>query len=377
MATAAFTALWVLGCLVGMLHPAAAAGDSAAPIDPQAVETLEKDGLFFPSGSIPDFASAQAFKAYLLQKDPYADFLAREEYARFRKMLQDEQSAGIGLELERDRTGRISCYPDPEGPAARAGVAAGDELVAIDGHPVQGKALPTLVAMAAGEAGSPLTIDIARKDRTTRRLTVVRTRSVTASVIEQRYGARSVIRVAYFTPNTRQELEFILLTNLNRVDPVILDLRGNRGGDLNAAIDCAMLFLDRGATVVSVRGRRDTHAYVSSIAGPARQKSVLLLQDEETASAAEVFIAALTENGRAVSIGRKTFGKGTRQDLIALRSGAVLILTTGYLLTPSGKAVEGGGLAPDCLLPPDAADIAKYLEKADRLLGTRRKPACH
>jgi carboxyl-terminal processing protease len=102
-----------------------------------------------------------------------------------------------------------------------------------------------------------------------------------------------------------------------------------------------------------------------------------LFQDEGTASAAEVFVAALTENARAMSIGRKTFGKGTRQDFIELRSGAMLILTTGYLLTPSGKPIEGGGLAPHCLLPADAIEVTKYLEAANRLLSTARQSACH
>jgi carboxyl-terminal processing protease len=374
----AFARLGQRACLVGILCLIAAdperlwafqrlagASDSSTQIDLEAVARLEEDGLFFRPGSTPDLPSVQAFTTYLLTKDPFADFLTRDEYTLFRKML-GEQHAGIGLELERDHSGRVLCYPDPGGPAARAGVAAGDQLVAIDGHPVQGRALPTLVAAAAGEAGSPLVIDIANKDRTIRRLRIVRIHSATPSVVEERYGARSIVRISSFTPNTREELEFILL-HRNGTDPLILDLRGNRGGDLNAAIDCAMLFLNPGDIVVSVQGRRGARPYVSAIAGRAQRQPVLLFQDQGTASAAEVFIAALRENGRGVSIGKKTFGKGTKQDLIELRSGAVLILTTGYLLTPRGNAIDGHGLAPDYFLPGNGSDMTSYLEQANRL----------
>jgi carboxyl-terminal processing protease len=346
-------------CIVGT---PSVAGTQA---DPEALEKLAQDGVFFLPGSTQDLAAAPTFKAYLLEKDPYADFLTPDEYVQFKKVRQEEY-AGIGMELERDETGSIRCYPDPGGPAARAGVVAGDQLIAMDGHPVRGSALPTLVALAAGTAGSSLVIDIARKDRRVQRFVIVRRHLAGPSVAERRYGTRSVVRIASFTPNTRQELEFIL-ADRGSADPLILDLRGNRGGDLNSAIDCAMLFLNAGDMVVSVRGKHGVHPYFSSTPRRPRPQRVFLWQDAGTASAAEVFIAALTENRCGTSIGKKTFGKGTKQDVTVLRGGSALIFTTGYLLTPSGKEIDGHGLAPDAAVPGVGTAATEYLHEVKRL----------
>lgn len=340
--------------------------------DPDAVERLLKDGVFFGPGTAREVAQAPAFKPYLLEKDRYADFLTREEYQQFRR-AQHERFAGMGMELERDSSGRILCYPDAQGPAAQAGVAAGDQLIAIDGHPVQGLALPTVVALAAGKAGSAATIDVATP-RGPGQLMVIRRHATGPSVLEVRYGSHLVIRIASFTPNTRQELEFALAKSRD-VDPLILDLRGNRGGDFNSAIDCAMLFLKKGDTVASVRGKRGTRHYLSLIDPRPHSSSVYLFQDEGSASAAEAFIAALTENRCAVSIGRKTFGKGTRQEVFRLKSGAALIVTTGYLLTPDGREIDQHGLAPDHAVAASGGTAA-FLDAVNRLSAKHQGSTC-
>jgi carboxyl-terminal processing protease len=305
---------------------------------------METNGLYFSPGAVPNFSTIEAFKAYLIDRDPYADFLTRDEYLQF-KNAQGERYAGIGLEIERDRSGTVLCFPDPAGPAANAGVLAGDTLLSIDGRPARGRPLPTLVAWAAGTPGSQIVIDVATQDKRARRVAIVRRSVVGPSVTDRQYGPRDVVRIASFTPNTRQELEFIL-SNRHTAAPLIVDLRGNRGGDLNAAIDSAMLFLKRGELVALVREKKAIHRYVSTLERPPYPGTPFLWQDSGTASSAELFIAALTDNGRGVSVGQKTFGKGTKQDLIELGSGAVLIVTTGYLLTPGGKDIEGHGLAP-------------------------------
>jgi len=352
--------------LIGLLGLALQApGTARAPLDPEAIDKMESVGLFFAPGGVHNISTIASFKAYLLERDPYADFLTRDEYLQF-KRAQGESYAGIGVELERGGDGTVLCYPDPAGPAEAAGVSPGDTLLAIDGQPTQGRPLPSLLALAAGAAGSPLVIDVAGKDRRVRRLSILRTAAIGPSVTERQYGEHSVVRIAAFTPNTRQELEFIL-SSRQMPEPLILDLRGNRGGDLNAAIDAAMLFLKRGETVVSVRGKAGVRPYLSTVARAPYPGTAFLWQDPGTASSAEVFIAALTDNDHGVSIGKKTFGKGTRQDLIELGSGAVLILTTGYLLTPRGRDIDGRGLAPGTLLSGAGTD-KQYLDAVSRLL---------
>jgi len=123
-------------------------------------------------------------------------------------------------------------------------------------------------------------------------------------------------------------------------------------------VDSAMLFVPEGDVVTSLRMKNGSKQYLSTLTGARQQSRVILWQDGATASAAELFIAALTENGRATAIGRRTFGKGTRQDVIELADGAALILTTAYLRTPKGTEFNGKGLMPNEDLGPDAGTAA-------------------
>ena len=322
-------------------------GGADMAVDPDALQTLRKQGVNFPPDGVSP-STVAALKAYLRNKDAYADYLTRDEFLHFRQ-VQQEQYAGIGLELERDPRGEVICYPDRRGPAAKAGVVAGDRLVAVEGQSIEGWALPSVVATAAGSPGSALAIEVAR-GALHKRFSIIRAQRLGPSVTAQRLGGRVTLRIASFTPSTRQELEFELL-HLKPQESLILDLRGNRGGDLNASIDCAMLFLKKGEAVASVRRNDGIHPFVSAITGRWHDRAVLLRQDAETASAAEVFIAALTENRHGTSMGGKSFGKGTEQDLFVLGSGAALIVTTGFLVTPGGHDIDGRGIEANRPLP--------------------------
>jgi len=189
-------------------------------------------------------------------------------------------------------------------------------------------------------------------------VSVTRARVDAPAVSESSIDGQRVIRLASFTPNTRSEVEFAV-QRWDRNQPIVIDLRTCGGGDFYAAVDTAMLFLPKGAPVVTVRGREGARLYSSTLVkGPPRQ-AVFLWQDEATASAAEVFIGALTGNERAVSIGTVSAGKGSRQDIVELADGSALIMTTGYLLTPRGFAFNGHGLPPMRPLKADA-DTAAY-----------------
>jgi carboxyl-terminal processing protease len=146
---------------------------------------------------------------------------------------------------------------------------------------------------------------------------------------------------------------------------LILDLRGNAGGDFFAAIDAAMLFVPKGATIVSVRSRSGFRSYANTMASAkAPLGRVFVWQNEGTASAAEVFLAALTENGGAVSVGRRSFGKGTRQDIIELHDGSALIMTTGILLTPQGVEYDGRGLPPKLEARGGTSEYVRVTQRA-------------
>src|SRR5262249_9647220 len=140
-------------------------------------------------------------------------------------------------------------------------------------------------------------------------------------------GKPRVIGFGPFTRDTKGKLRRILRPwETNK--PTIIYLRGNTGDDLHAAIDAAMLLLQKGKRIVSIETRKQPKNYDSNVGAANLSSPLYLWQDEATASAAEVFIAALTENDRAVSIGKTTFGKGTVQDIIELSDGSAMVLTT-------------------------------------------------
>ena len=322
----------------------------------------------------PDVTRAQivekTLRSYLAQKDPCCDYLTREEYRRFKESL-DESYVGIGMEVKQDRDGRIICLPQPESPAARAGITAGDQLKKIDRVPVDGKSLFAVAAIARGKPGTEVKFIIATKSGTEKPVRVTRSNVTLQSVSKRSVGRSPIIGVSHFTRDTSGKMRQAL-KSWERDIPIIIDLRGNGGGDLHAAIDSAMLFLKEGKKIVSVETRNGTMDYESKAAAVNLTTPVYLWQDEGTASAAEVFIAALTDNDRAVSIGKWTAGKGTQEEIIELSDGSALILATGILQTPRGSRYQGKGLKPTYELKDDPVDTMHYLIKVGELTGSKR-----
>ncbi|MGH9959998.1 MAG: S41 family peptidase, partial [Pyrinomonadaceae bacterium] len=204
---------------------------------------------------------------------------------------------------------------------------------------------------------------------------VILTRAMTSveTVSKYNFGSTPVIRIHTLTPSTKGKLA-AFVEDWPEDRPAIIDLRGNRGGDLHAAIDSAQIFLPAGARIVSVTGRSTKH-YQSKHTALNSETPIYLWQDEATASAAEVFIAALTQNHRAVSIGKQTFGKGTKQDVIELSDGSALVLTTGHLLTPDGTRYDGQGISPTHRLSERVSGTERYLSSVQSLMHSERYPA--
>src|SRR5262249_16933425 len=226
----------------------------------------------------------------------------------------------------------VVCVPYPGSPAKEAGITVGDQLKSIDGIPVDGKSLFAVAAMARGKLGTAVDFIILTKSGTEKRVRVTRSKVVAETIAKHWFGQKPGIKIFSFTRDTKEKLRRIL-SDWETDIPIIIDLRSNAGGDLYAAIDSAMLFLEKGKKIVSIKTRHGSKIYESAGGAINLSSPVYLWQDEATASAAEVFISALTENDRAVSIGKRTFGKGTKQDIIELSDGSALVLTTGDLLT--------------------------------------------
>jgi hypothetical protein len=193
----------------------------------------------------PDITRAQiveqSLRAYLARQDPCCAYLTREEYHRFKESLS-ESYIGIGMDIKKDRDGRTICFPHPESPAARAGIVRGSELRSIDGVRVDGKSIFSVAAMARGKPGTVVTVAVTTRDGREREFRLERSAVARQSVSIRSVEGSPIIVLSDFTRDTRPGMTDAL-KNWQREIPIILDLRGNGGGDLHAAIDSAMLII--------------------------------------------------------------------------------------------------------------------------------------
>ncbi|MCW2667223.1 MAG: C-terminal processing peptidase-3 [Frankiales bacterium] len=278
-------------------------------------------------------------------------------------------TAGVGLWLRRTPADVVAvAQVAPASPAALAGIAAGDEVRAVDGRSVRGMPVGSVAGLLRGQAGTRVSLQLARPGRrggaTLRGVRLVRTALTEPGVtttVERTGGSPDVARVV--VPAFRQGAGKQVRSALGRVRAsrsrcVLLDLRGNGGGRLDEAVETASAFLD-GGPVVSYSRRGGQVQRLDAVGSGDTRTPVVVLVDGGTASAAEVVAAALQDRGRAVLVGSRTFGKGSVQEPRDLPDGSALELTVARYTTPSGRSLEGVGLAPDIEVaagsPPDVA----------------------
>ncbi|MCP4111891.1 MAG: hypothetical protein GY749_41245 [Desulfobacteraceae bacterium] len=212
-----------------------------------------------------------------------------------------------------------------------------------------------------------MVLTVHNKKGVQKKIRVKRTSVRSESVVKRRIDKIPVVKILSFTKNTQRELKYIL-ADLNKKKPIIFDLRENPGGDLHSAIDSAMLVLEKDKKIVDIKKSGRPKSY-KSLGNTVNSASPLYLwQDGKTASAAEVFIAALTQNGRAISVGKTTYGKGTEQDIIELSDGSAIFLTTGYLETPDGTRYNEKGIEPTYAIEADSPKTDHYLSKVKELI---------
>ncbi|MEU8778894.1 S41 family peptidase [Streptomyces sp. NPDC048606] len=282
------------------------------------------------------------------------------EYASFAEDL-DGHWTGVGLWANRLRDGRIEVdRVQPDSPAARAGLRAGDRLLSVDGQAVTGLAVADVVALLRGRAGTRVVLGIGRGgvDLTE---TVHREQMRSEPVTVRRLpDGITVIKVTSFTRGSGERVR----DAVRGAPPgggVLLDLRGNRGGLVTEAVTAASAFLD-GGLVATYDVRGSERALYAGPGGDTTRPLVALV-DGGTMSAAELVAGALQDRGRAVAVGTRTFGKGTVQMPTELPDGSVAELTVGTYRTPAGRSLDGGGITPD-LAAGDGAE-----ERARAVLG--------
>ena len=263
-----------------------------------------------------------------------------------------ESLVGIGVEIEPHPSGLKILKSLPGGPAAQADLRSGDIITHIDGREVKPLEMSRAVDLIVGPVGTPVQIQASRGNRSGS-VTLTRQRIALHSVVDVRMedAAKGIgyLKLEQFADSTISEIDAALM-KLHRqgMKSLIMDLRGNPGGLLTTAIALSDRFLP-GGTIVATRGRtpddnsRETAHYANTWKMP-----LVVLIDHNSASASEIFAAAIQENRRGVIVGEKSYGKGTVQTLFPLQTfPAALRLTTAKFYSPEGREMAGVGVTPD------------------------------
>ena len=301
-----------------------------------------------PHRSTPE----EILKNYIHKIDPYGDYFTKKEYQAFQQALSPKY-AGIGMILyQQKRNEKILCIPIKKH-LKELGISRYDQLVSVDGRSVNGKNFYLVSSWIRGRKNSSVTLGLKKPSGQLQSITLKRTEQHFNSVQRVTEHGTAMIKIIRFMKETQEELRSILQQWPKSI-PIVIDLRGNGGGDLFAAIQSADLLLPKDTLIASVETTKSCFDYRASSSDYKQERPILLLQDKFTASAAEVFIAALTQNHRAESIGKKSFGKGVAQKFISLSNGDALLLTYGKISTPNGKSYHKKGLIPTSNLPLQA-----------------------
>ena len=333
-----------------------------------------------------------AITGMLAGLDPHSSYLDPQGFKEVR-IGTEGQFGGLGIEVTMENGFIKVVSPIEDTPAARAGIEPGDLIVRLDDKAVKGLTLSDAVKLMRGKPGSVITLTVIREGEAkplkvdiTR--AVIKIQSVKSRILEPGYG---YLRITQFQANTGQNLKTALrkleTENKGKLKGMVLDLRNNPGGVLNAAVAVSDVFLSDGLIVYTEGRVSDSKLKFSATSSEAiKGAPLVVLVNGGSASASEIVAGALQDHGRAIIMGTKTFGKGSVQTIMPMSNGAALKLTTARYYTPSGKSIQATGIEPDIITEDvkvtkneqgedrlKEADLSGHLEGSDEVKSTDKK----
>ena len=314
-----------------------------------------------------------AINGVLQSLDPYSAYMGPE---LFKEMETDTKGefGGLGIEIGMESGVVKVISPIDDTPAANAGIKAGDYIVKIGKEQVQGKSLMEAVKLMRGPVGTSINLTIRRKNvkkplefKIVRK--IIEVQSVTSKMIgdENKLG---YIRLKSFNENSdKQFLKSVKKFEKNtKIKGYIFDLRNNPGGLLTQAINITDFFLEDGE-IVSTKGRKisETRKFFARKGDEINGKPIVVLINNGSASASEIFAGALKDHKRAIILGENSYGKGSVQSIIPLRNGGGMRLTISKYYLPSGKSISEVGVTPDIFVEEEGDDFLINSNKDNQL----------
>ncbi len=299
-----------------------------------------------------------AIKGMLSDLDPHSTYLAPQEYEELEESTTGE-FGGLGIEVGMENGFVKVIAPIDDTPAQKAGVQAGDLIIKLDEKPVKGMSLEEAVQLMRGKPGTVLTLTIIRDGESgpieiavTR--DIIKVTSVKSRLVDNGYG---YIRITQFQADTgtqfRDALNTLKTDNVGELDGLIIDLRNNPGGVLQAAVEVADTLLDQGLIVYTEGRIQSSRLRFSAKAGDALAGTpIVVLINGGSASASEILAGALQDHERAVIMGTQSFGKGSVQTVIPLDETHAIKMTTARYYTPDGRSIQATGIKPDIVVKP-------------------------
>ena len=304
-----------------------------------------------------------AINGVLQSLDPYSAYMSPE---LFKEMQTDTRGefGGLGIEIGMEAGVVKVISPIDDTPAAKAGIKAGDFIIKIGNEQVQGKSLMEAVKLMRGPVGTSIKLTVRRKDVKKPiifeiKRKIIEVKSVNSEILGKDKNL-GYIRLKSFNENSdKQFLDIVKRYEKNlKINGYILDLRNNPGGLLTQAINITDFFLN-GGEIVSTKGRNasETRKFFAKKGDQIKGKPIIVLINNGSASASEIFAGALKDHKRAIILGENSYGKGSVQSIIPLRNGGGIRLTISKYYLPSGDSISEVGVTPDILVKEKEDDF--------------------